>query len=317
MIISASRRTDIPALYSEWFLKRINEGFVVTQNPFNANQLTKLKLSPDVVDAFVFWTKNAEPMIGRISELDKKGFIYYFQFTLTPYGKDVEPGLPDKTDLLATFKKLSTKIGRERVIWRYDPILVSEKYPISWHEQSFAEYAEFLKNYTEKVVISFLDMDYNNTKKIEKIGIRDATTEEKNQLAEIFSSIAHDKGIAVATCAEDIDLEKYGIVHGRCIDDELIARLCGVPLNTKKDKNQRGICGCVASADVGVYNTCSHSCVYCYANFTKSTIAANQSKHDPKSPLLIGQCDASVLDFKKDQKTLRKKQLSLFPLDDK
>jgi hypothetical protein len=310
MIISASRRTDIPALYSEWFFNRISEGFVVTKNPFNAKQLTKLHLSPDVVDAIVFWTKNAAPMIDRIGDLKQRGFCYYFQFTLTPYEKDVEPGLPDKRAVIETFRRLSDKIGRERVIWRYDPIFLSNRYSMAWHENQFAEYAKILKGYTEKVVISFLDMDYNNTKKIENSGIRDASVMEKNQLAKMIADIAGDAKLKVATCAEDIDLDNFGIEHGRCIDGDLIGRLCGTPLDVKKDKYQRDICGCVASTDIGVYNTCNHACVYCYANFTKSTIAANRNNHDPHSPILIGQCDDSNVKDKKDQKSLRDPRMS-------
>jgi len=310
MIISASRRTDIPALYSEWFFNRISEGFVVTKNPFNAKQLTKLSLASDVVDAIVFWTKNAAPMVDRIRELDERGFCYYFQFTLTPYGKDVEPGLPDMAEVTETFQRLSERIGRERVIWRYDPIFLSGHYTMAWHESRFAHYAKILKGHTEKVIVSFLDMDYNNTKNIEGIGIRGADAAEKNWLAETISGIAGEAGMKVATCAEDIELDKYGIEHGRCVDGDLIGRLRGIPVDVKKDKNQRDYCGCVASTDIGAYNTCGHSCVYCYANFAKQAIAANQRGHDPRSPLLIGGCDAASLEFKQGQKSLLAKQIS-------
>jgi DNA repair photolyase len=312
MIISASRRTDIPAFYSEWFFNRIKEGFVVTKNPFNAHQLTKLRLDSEVVDAIVFWTKNAAPMIVRLSELDVKGFSYYFQFTITPYEKDMEPCLPDKSVLFDTFKRLAEKIGRERVIWRYDPIFISDKYSKEWHVRKFEEYVGALHDSTEKVVISFLDMDYNNTKKINELGIRDGSLAEKNYLAEAMSAIAQSSDLEIATCAEEIDLAKYGIGHGRCIDDKLIERLIGCPLSVKKDKNQRDACGCMVSADIGIYNTCSHSCVYCYANFNRTTIATNREKHNRQSPLLIGDCDATVLDFKKDQKSLKEFQTSLF-----
>ena len=129
MIISASRRTDIPAFYSRWFYRRLEEGFVVTRNPFNANQLTKIRLDADVVDAIVLWTKNPAPMLGRLDELDARGIPYYFQFTITPNGRDLEPRLPtDKAVLVETFRELARRLGPERVIWRYDPILFSERY---------------------------------------------------------------------------------------------------------------------------------------------------------------------------------------------
>jgi hypothetical protein len=312
VIISASRRTDIPAFFSKWFFNRLSAGFVVTKNPFNANQLTKLKLSADVVDSIVFWTKNAAPMIPRIHELDEKGLTYYFQFTLNPYDIDVEPGLPDKMQLVDTMKVLAAEIGKERVVWRYDPIFISEKYSAEWHIDAFARYADALKDSTEKVVISFLDMDYNNTKKIGEVGIRDGSIEEKNELAEAMSSIARTNKLAIATCAEEIDLNRYGIEHGRCIDDKLIERLAGLPLKAKKDKSQREICGCIASSDIGAYNTCGHACAYCYANYNKSTISNNVVKHNPNSSLLIGECDSEGIDFKKDQKSLLQRQASLF-----
>ncbi|MDR0881753.1 MAG: DUF1848 domain-containing protein [Candidatus Adiutrix sp.] len=311
MIISASRRTDIPALYSDWFFNRIADGFVVTKNPFNANQLTKLKLSPDVVDAIVFWTKNPAPMITMLDRLDNKGLIYYFQFTLTPYDVDMEPELPPKLDIINTFINLSVKIGRNRVIWRYDPIFLSDKLTLDWHEREFKIYSNLLRDYTDKVVISFLDMDYNNTRKIDQMGIRDATEDEKNRIAGSMSAIAHEVGLSIETCAEGIDLAKYDIKKGKCIDDDLIGRIGGCHLKTQKDKTQRDACGCVSSTDIGIYNTCTHSCVYCYANFTKSTIKNNLMKHNPHSPLLIGDCDIAQLEFKKGQKSLREKQMRL------
>lgn len=312
MIISASRRTDIPAFFSDWFFTRLSEGYVITKNPFNANQLTKLKLASDVVDAIVFWTKNAAPMLTRIRELDAKGFTYYFQFTMTPYAADVEPGLPGKAILIDTFKTLAAEIGSKRVIWRYDPIFISETYSVDWHIRSFRQYAKALQGSTEKVVISFLDRGYNNTKKIDRLGIRDGTPEEKGHLADAMLSIARENKMEIATCAEEVDLGKHGIERGRCIDDRLIEQLTGYSPKGKKDKNQRNLCGCFTSVDIGIYNTCSHSCVYCYANFNPTTIHGNCKQHNPKSPLLIGECDADSLDFKKDQRSLLQRQPGLF-----
>lgn len=312
MIISASRRTDIPAFYSEWFFNRLREGLIVTRNPFNANQLTKLRLSPDVVDAIVFWTKNPEPMLERLPELDAAGIAYYFQFTLTPYEKDLEPGLPSKPELVKTFKDLSEHVGRDRVIWRYDPILLSEKYSVEYHERAFGEYAQLLAGSTNHVVISFLDMDYNNTKRMQKLGVSDGSADEKARLAKTMADSAHAENLSISTCAEEIDLDSIGISHGCCIDGNLIERLTGRSLRAKKDKNQRALCGCMESVDVGTYNTCRHGCAYCYANFSSSTIAANCKKHNPASPVLLGECDANALPFKKGQKSLLEQQASLF-----
>ncbi len=315
MIISASRRTDIPAFFADWFYNRLEEGFVVTRNPFNANQLTKLRLDSEVVDAIVFWTKNPKPMLSRLDLIEKAKIPYYFQFSITPYGQDIELRLPkDKNEIINTFKALSNKIGPDRVIWRYDPIIFSEKYNLNYHERAYERCANLLAGYTKKSVISFLDLDYRNTKAINKLGISDGSIEEKNKLAKRISDIASSLDILVETCAEDIDLETFNIKHSKCIDAELIEAISGKTLKLKghaKDKNQRQICGCVASSDIGVYNTCHHSCLYCYANYSTGSIQSNCARHDKKSPLLIGGCDASILEFQKDQRSYFETQLKL------
>lgn len=313
MILSVSRRTDIPAFYSDWFYTRLKEGFVVTRNPFNANQLTKLHLDADHVDAIVFWTKNARPMLSRLDELDNARIPYYFQFTITPYGQDLEPNLPkDKSVVIEAFKSLAQRIGQDRVIWRYDPILFSSKYTTDFHKRAFSRCADLLAGSTNKVIISFLDMDYNNTKRIQKLGIGDGSQGEKNALAAFFAESARQHGMTIETCAEDIDLEEYGITRGHCIDSNLIEHITGKTLTKKgsgKDKNQRLACGCIGSTDIGIYNTCAHGCAYCYANFSPKAILGNREKHDPSSPVLLGRCDAEALDFKKVNSVFAKESL--------
>lgn len=322
MIISASRRTDIPALYSDWFFNRLKDGFVVNQNPFNANQLTKIRLDSGVVDAIVFWTKNAKPFAGRLAELDDRGFFYYFQYTINPYGQDMEKCLPkDKRELIDAFKDISSQIGASRVIWRYDPIFFNDKYTMDFHRRAFEKCAALLKGETERVVISFLDMDYNNTKAINSLGIHDGSAEEKRGIAEAIAEIAEDCGMVVETCAEEIDLSDYGVKHGHCIDASLIERLTGRTLSPKghsKDKNQRALCGCASSIDIGMYNTCLHGCEYCYANYSASAIETNLKKHIKTSSLLLGKCDADNVPWRKNQESLfaegssETDQLSLF-----
>lgn len=307
MIISASRRTDIPAFYANWFFNRLKEGFVVTRNPFNAKQLSKIRLDSSVVDAIVFWTKNPAPMIDRLKLIDEKNIPYYFQFTITPYKKDLEPGLPiNKNELIETFKILSSSLGSDRVIWRYDPILFNERYTPDYHKRAFSYLARSLSGYTNKCVISFLDMDYNNTKNIDVLGITDGSAQQKNEIAKVFSAIATEANIVVETCAEEINLEECSIKHGCCIDADLIEKISGKKLiskGRKKDPNQRALCGCIGSIDIGMYNTCKHGCAYCYANYSKGNIQNNCKMHNPISPLLLGECDASKLNFKKDQRS--------------
>ncbi|MDR0554879.1 MAG: DUF1848 domain-containing protein [Treponema sp.] len=290
MIISASRRTDIPAYYSDWLLYRIKERYVSVKNPMNIHQIRKVSLEPDVVDGIVFWSKNPKPMLPKLQLINQ--YAYYFQFTLNPYDKDIEASLPNKNDIIETFKRLSDMIGPEKVIWRYDPVLLNDKYNISYHRDKFSEFAGKLKGYTEKAIFSFIDFYKKITKNIKSLMIYDITNEEKNSIAGDFSRIAKENNLLINTCAEDIDLSKYNIAHARCIDDKLIAKIAGYNFIAEKDKNQRLECGCMRSIDIGEYNSCLNSCIYCYANFSKTVVANNANNHNKFSTLLIGESES-------------------------
>lgn len=289
MIISASRRTDIPAYYSDWFFNRIKDGYVLVRNPMNMRQISRIKLTPDVVDGIVFWTKNPIPMLARLDEL--KEYMYCFQFTVTPYGRDAEPNIPDKNEaILPAFKKLSNLIGADRVIWRYDPIMISERYPIEYHVKAFAKIAAELHEYTHKVTVSFIDEGYRGVKNNAKeLSLSPFPPETQAETGARLAEIAHGCGLAIDTCAEKIDLQKYGIEHARCIDGRLFSKLLCCRLNVEKDKAQRPQCGCAASIDIGMYNTCPNACRYCYANYIQNTVSRNFEKHNPLSPLISGE----------------------------
>ena len=290
MLLSVSRRTDIPSCNSEWFYNRIKAGFVCVRNPMNYRQVSEVRLTPDLIDCIIFWTKNPTPMMERLDEL--KDYAYYFQFTLTGYGRDVERNLPDKRMvLIPAFQNLSDRIGRERVIWRYDPIFFSDRYTREYHLNAFRCIAEALRGYTEKCVISFVDIYPKNRKNMERLSYRVPDEREIRKFAKELNEIAGRNGIAVASCAEKMDLEDCGIVHNRCIDRELIERITGRRLNVNRDKNQRAECGCAASVDIGTYNTCGNGCVYCYANHSASSVESNLLKYDPASPILCGQIE--------------------------
>lgn len=287
MIISASRRTDIPACYPDWFYQRIREGYVLTRNPVRFHQVSKVSLSPEMVDGIVFWTKNPAPMLNRLDELN--AYACYFQFTLTSYGKDIEPGVPAKgSEVIPTFQRLSEQVGPERVIWRYDPILLNEKYTIDYHLEYFYEIARRLNGCTSKCVISFVDRYQNTQRNVELLGLLEIRNETKRLLAKSLSQTARSFGMSMDTCAEEIDLDAYGIGHSKCIDGNLLGKLRGYPLNVSKDKNQRPNCGCDASVDIGMYNTCKNGCKYCYANYSPGALSTASNNHDPLSPLLIG-----------------------------
>lgn len=311
MIISASRRTDIPAYYSEWFMNRIREGFVYVRNPMNIHQVSHVALTPEVVDGIVFWTKNPIPMLPRLDEL--KEYMYYFQFTINAYGKDIEANVPNKNDMIIpAFRELSKRIGPERVIWRYDPILLTPKYTIDYHVKYFEEIAKRLSGFTRRCVISFLDLYRNTRTNMKGIDLRPLEDEEMKELALRFADIAGKYHLTVESCAERINLEQFGIAHGHCIDCGLFERLLGQKLDLGKDPNQREECGCMASIDIGMYNTCKNGCVYCYANHNSNAAARNYDRHDPCSPLISGVIgDDDRISIRK-VKSCRRSQVGLF-----
>ena len=287
MIISASRRTDIPAYYAKWFFNRLEAGYVLTRNPVNPHQISRVSLRPDVVDAIVFWTKNPLPMLDALPLLHD--YMYYFQFTLTAYGPDVEPQIPDKDAcLIPAFQRLAQTIGPDRVVWRYDPIFLSEVYTPAYHLRRFAEFAARLHPYTRKCTISFLDQYRNTAKNMAGLRLRAFPPAEQRALAKELVQIAHRYGLEMDTCAEELELAPYGVQHARCIDDRLLTRLLHCPLAITKDKNQRLACGCVESIDIGAYHTCPGGCRYCYANDGSGAALCNAAAHDPSSPLLLG-----------------------------
>ncbi|HHQ4318762.1 DUF1848 domain-containing protein [Clostridium perfringens] len=307
MIISVSRRTDIPAFYSEWFFNRLKEGFVYVVNPMNLKQVSKIELTPETVDCFVFWTKNAKPMLNRLDEL--KDYNYYFQYTITGYQSDVEKGVLNKKEVINTFKELSKKIGKEKVILRYDPIFFSAKYSIEYHCEAFERLCAQLDGYTERCVISFIDL-YKKTERNTKIlDIIPMTMECIKEISKRFALIASKHNMSIETCSEAYDLSQYGIKKGKCIDDDIISDIIGYELNVKKDDTQRDVCGCVKSIDIGQYNTCKHHCLYCYANFNYNQVQSNSKMHDKNYPLLSGKVREDAKITIRNMKSIRGKKL--------
>ncbi|MEZ8082412.1 DUF1848 domain-containing protein [Enterovibrio norvegicus] len=293
MIISASRRTDIPAFYTPWFMNRIREGFLLTRNPFNAHQIRRVSLSPEDVDVIVFWTRNPRMLMEHLDELDQLGYCYYFQYTITGYPKELENSVPRPHRAIETFIKLSDRIGADKVIWRYDPILLSNILDINEHKRLFNKIASMLYGKTRKVVISFSDFYKKTERNLDKVnGLQyyDITKSPSmlNELVSHMVTTAKKYGMSIETCAEEVDTSNLKVNHGKCIDDILIDELFGISLSSVKDSGQREACGCIKSIDIGSYNTCLHECSYCYATFNKQMVMNNKSKHDPNSPFLIG-----------------------------
>ncbi|RDU23625.1 DUF1848 domain-containing protein [Anaerosacchariphilus polymeriproducens] len=309
MILSASRRTDIPNYYSDWFLNRLKEGHLYVRNPINIYQVSKIDVSPKNVDCIVFWTKNPEPMLQKLDEL--KDYKYYFQFTLTGYGKDLEPNVPDKKNyMIPIFQELSNKIGKEKVIWRYDPILITEKYSLDYHIKAFTKIAENLNGYTNKVIISFLDLYLKTKRNMKNIKVQEI--EDIENFTGQLAQIAKKNQLLIDTCAEKIDLSKYGIGRSSCIDKTLIEQIIGSKIKVKKDKNQRNECGCMESIDIGCYDTCKNECIYCYANENCNKVKENLKVYNPYSPILCSELDEKDKITERKLKSLKEEQLSFF-----
>lgn len=284
MILSASRRTDIPCYYSEWFVNRLRAGSVLSRNPFNHAQLSRIPLSPDVVDCIVFWTKDAKNMLPNLETIERMGYPFYFQFTLTPYDRAIEPNLRDKRDIEDTFIALSKQIGKERVLWRYDPIILNDALTIDYHKARFERLCQKLSPYTNSVTISFVD----TYQKLKTPLIREVRADEMAELADFIGQTAKRHRLIPKACCEKTDLTNCGIERASCIDKALIETICGASLDAHGDKNQREGCGCVESIDIGAYNTCLSGCVYCYANDNAVTAKRRHDSHNPQSELMIG-----------------------------
>lgn len=328
VIISASRSTDIPAFFAKWFFNRLDKGYCVWINPFNQK---RHYVSFAKCKAIVFWTKNPAPIIPYLHILDERGIHYYFQFTLNDYERErLEPNLPPLSNRIDTFKRLSDMIGPERVIWRFDPIVICPTIPPQSVLSKVWQIGNQLKGYTRKLVFSFIDIRAYKKVQLNLVKDTDIFTKENvehaegslSQQMEIVEGLAkirnrwHDADwpLSIATCAESLNLESYGIQHNCCIDGRLLESVFGddheltyylhtgklpepslfgelpeTPSSRKnlKDKGQRKMCGCILSKDIGMYNTCRHFCAYCYANTSRALVAQNASRHSDDSESII------------------------------
>lgn len=307
MIISASRRTDIPASFGEWFMGRLREGFVLVPNPYSPKTLRRIPLTPDAVDCIVFWSKNPQPFLRFLPELDRMGYPFYFQFTLNPYGVAVEQKLPALEARIDTFHLLSEQIGPQRLVWRYDPVIESEAYPADWQMEQFERLCAQLHSETCRCIFSFFDR-YRK----DKSGFQEADAQSMHQIARGFSEIAKRYALPLFTCSEPIDLSVYGIAHAACIDPNMIGQFIGCPVRAEKDANQRPFCGCMQSVDIGSYDSCTNGCVYCYANQGMERARRRAATHDPRSPLLLGWPDGTEKIINVPAKSLRLAQATLF-----
>ncbi len=300
MIISVSRRTDIPAFYAAWFINRIRAGYCAVPNPFNRDQISRVSLRPADVDAIVFWTRNPRPLFPFLRELDARGYRYYFQFTLLDYPRAIENKTPPVAEAVRAFQELARWIGAARVIWRYDPILLTEQTNIQFHLEAYTRIAQVLQGHATRSVISVAD-DYSAARKRLKaleeqgLGLLDTQIFQSAEFGEFMRALARtaaQNGMEIVSCAEPLDLKQYGIQPGKCVDDDYIAKVFGIDVTHTKDPSQRTACGCVVSKDVGMYDSCLFGCQYCYATTSFERAKKNHALHDPHSPSQIGWYDA-------------------------
>jgi len=317
VIISASRSTDIPTFYSDWFVERWKAGYVKWKNPFNG---TPLYVSFKNARVVVFWTKNPKPMVKHLDFLDENVRNYYFQFTLNDYDREGYEGkVPQLESRIKTFKDLSNRIGKDKVVWRFDPLLLTNDINVKELLNRLERIGNEISAYTNKLVFSFADISIykkveSNLKK-EGINYLEFGPDTMIEFAEGLKTLNQNWQLQLATCAEKFDLAKYTIQHNKCIDDDLMIKLfshdkilmdfLGVefseptlfdPANeiekrkNRKDKGQREACGCIMSKDIGEYNTCPHECVYCYANTSKEVATENYHSHrnNPNAETITG-----------------------------
>lgn len=286
-IISASRRTDIPAFYSKWFMNRIRQGYAIYRNPFFREKTYTVDLRPDAVSGIYFWTRYPEPIIPSLDELNRLGYAYCFLYTITNYPRAIEPGRPDLKKTIAVFKTLSEKTSKKHVIWRYDPIILNQRdLSESWHKDNFKYLVDRISGLTEKVIISIVD-PYKQTKN--GIGHREDGVyyaySDYLGLLEWMVEIAHKAGLFVQSCAEE-GVHIPGILKGACVDAYLMDEISGKKTSKAKHVQRKG-CLCHRSVDIGAYNTCIFGCRYCYANQDHKRALVNNKAHHPAVPLLI------------------------------
>lgn len=301
MIINTGLRTDIPAFFSKWFLNRIDEGYVYVRNPYYKNQVLSYRLDPEVVDCIMFCTKNPKPLLKDHEGLSK--FNQYWHVTITPYEREIEPNVPPIKDVIKSFKALSDKFDEEKVTLRYDPIFINQKYTLDYHIEAFEDIVSSLSDYTNNVIISFIDL-YKKTQR-NFPGVKAVTDYERLKIGEEFSKITDYYNLNLKTCVEGDDLAQFGVDCTGCMTKEVVEKALGRNMRIKAKKVRHGQCNCLLNNDIGTYNTCNHGCIYCYANANKNLVNKNLKRHNPNSPLLLGEP-------RERDKVIKAKQRSFF-----
>ena len=312
MILNTGARTDTVQYFSPWLLRRFREGYVYTRNPLFPHKITRYELSPDKIDAVLFCSKNYAPILPRLDEIAGK-YRTYFHYTITAYGKDVEPGVPDRQESVETLLSLEKFVGAKKIAWRYDPILLTEKYTAEYHLETFARLAEAIAPHVDRCIFSFVEM----YKKLETNmpELLPMTQTDKDRIAEGLGRIAARYRLPIQTCGTNGDYSRYGIRASGCATLEIIGNANDCRFKDLRHRGLREGCHCIESRDIGAYDTCLNGCKYCYANKSPQKARENYRLHDPASPLLLGYPEADDVILRGDQKSFlcsQARQLSLF-----
>lgn len=308
MILNLGNRTDIPAFYSEWFYNRLKEGSVCVRNPYVPNLVTRYQLRPDLVDILVFGTKNPAPMLPDLNKMND--FQQQWFISITPYERDIEPGVPPCSEVIESTGRLSAQLGKRAVVWRYDPVFIARRYDLDFHLKSFEYMASLLEGICEVCVISFVDLYKKTLRNFPDV--KEVSREDQHFLAKHFVKIAGSYGMRVKSCAESRELDAYGVDSSGCFMKKDLQDLTGLEYVIPKKKSKRESCDCLLENEIGAYNSCPHGCLYCYANYSKGEVARNWKDHDPGSPLLIGHLEPEDEIRDAVQKSYLDRQMSLF-----
>ncbi len=290
MIISCSRRTDIPSFYSRWLFNRLRDGFCFVKNPFNPNQISRVDLKPETVTAIVFWTRFPEPMLGDICLLDEIGFKYYFLITLNNYPKKYEENNPTLSKSIKSIYKLNDLTDSDKIIWRYDPMIINKELDFDFHLKNFEYLCKQLERKVKKVITSIVNPYKKSLKLMRNKNLEiDESVRSLQGFRKFLSylkTIALSSNLALEICSDSMDFSDIGIEPARCIDNRLLNKLFHLNLKYTKDKSQRKECTCTISKDIGTYNTCIMNCNYCYATLNQNTAQFNHKSHDERNPNL-------------------------------
>lgn len=285
MIVNVGGRTDIANYYSEWLRNRIKEGFAYSRNPLFPNNVSKVSLKPEDVDCLMFCSKNYQPILPYMKEISET-YRVICHYTITAYGTDVEPNVPDIETSIQILMELSKIVGKEKVLWRYDPILLTQKYTVQKHLETFEKMAKQIAPYVERCIFSFVEMYKKHEVNFPEL--IPFTEEDKDLIAEGIGRIAMKYGFILQTCGPEENYAGYGINTSGCVTLDILGKANNLEFRNLKHKGFRKGCHCMESRDIGALNSCPNGCKYCYANKNAELPRENFRLHDPDSPLLIG-----------------------------